>query len=253
MLTGSGKIDNPWFQEWFDSPYYHLLYQDRDESEAEYFLSNLLKYLQLSIDSRILDMACGNGRHAAYLADQGYEVVGFDIADAQIKAAKHKARSNLRFFKHDMQKPFQLGKFDLILNLFTSFGYFEEDETHQQVLNNVASSLNPGGLLVLDFMNVHYILNNLKPTETQYRDGVTFYINRYPENGFVKKRILVDDHGRFHHFKEKVRALELENFEEYLKEANFTIQKLFGNYDLDRFDPGHSERLIIIAEKQGHA
>lgn len=253
MAVSSNEKAQPWFKAWFDTPYYHLLYQDRDEAEARFFLDGLVNQLNLPKGARILDMACGNGRHAHYLAKLGYQVVGFDIADAQVQKARQLENNNLAFYQHDMRYPFNLGSFDLVLNLFTSFGYFEEEETHKQVIQNVADALEPKGLFIIDFMNVHYILNNLKPAETIEKNGVTFHVNRYKEHGFVKKRILVEDGNRNHLFKEKVRAFTLENFEVLLKEANFTLQNLFGSYDLADFDPQQSERLIIIAEKNHHA
>lgn len=252
MHSDFDQVDKPWFQQWFDSRYYHLLYQDRDDGEARYFLGNLFTYLALPTAARLLDMACGSGRHGECLANLGYQVVGFDIAEAQIKEAKAKENEKLCFYQHDMRKPFHLGKFDTILNLFTSFGYFENDKENQDVINNVNAALEVGGLFVLDFMNVNYVLNNLKPKETLEFNGVTFHLNRYWENGFVKKDIVVNDQERIHHFKEKVRALDLDNFESYMKEAKLSIQKVFGNYDLEPFDSNNSERLIIIAEKQGH-
>ncbi len=252
MHSESHQVNKPWFQQWFDSHYYHLLYQDRDNAEARYFIDNLLSYLPISKGARLLDMACGIGRHAEYLAESGYQVIGFDIAEDQIKQAKKKENDNLCFYRHDMRKPFNLGSFDTILNLFTSFGYFEEDSDNHHVLVNVNNALKVGGFLVLDFMNLHYVLNNLKPQETREFDGVTFHLNRYLENGFVKKDIVVNDKDRIHHFKEKVRALDIDNFEGYMKDAKFTIHKVFGNYDLEVFNSKSSERLIILAEKQGH-
>jgi len=254
MLLDSHQTDKPgWFQEWFDARYYHLLYKDRDEAEARFFLDNLLTFFAFPEEARILDMACGNGRHAAYLAELGYQVVGFDIAKGQISQARHYNMPNLQFYRHDMRAPFQLGNFDVIINLFTSFGYFDDSTDNQKVMSNAAASLSTGGLFVIDFMNIHYILNNLKPNETRYQEGVTFRINRYLEDGFLNKSIEVEDNGKKHHFKEKVRALTLDNFEVLLKAANFTIQQVFGNYALEAYDPAHSERLIIIAEKQDHA
>ena len=253
MFAGTNKTDKPWFKEWFDSPYYRLLYSERDEAEARKFINNLLKYLPLAGDGRILDLACGNGRHSVYLAELGYQVVGVDIAENQIKQAKPYENENLSFYKHDMRKPLNLGYFDVLLNLFTSFGYFELDEEHEQVIRNVEKSLKSGGWFLIDFLNVYKAVNNLRPHEIIHKSGCTFHINRYLENGFIKKDILVEDENKNLHFKEKVRALTLHNFEEYLKGTNFTVQKIFGDYNLNGFDPHKSERLIIAAQKNDHA
>ena len=101
--------DNPaWYQTWFDTPYYHILYQDRDIAEATLFLQNLLAYLKLEYHQSILDVACGKGRHALYLASQGFQVTGIDLSPNSISFAQEEAKSKnleVEFYVHDMRTP----------------------------------------------------------------------------------------------------------------------------------------------------
>ena len=117
-------IPEYWYTSWFNSPYYHILYKDRDYTEAGRFMDKLTADLQLEKGSKILDLACGKGRHSIYLSELGYDVTGADLSPKNIEAAKKYERPGLRFVIHDMCLPF-LEKFDAIFNLFTSFGYFE--------------------------------------------------------------------------------------------------------------------------------
>ena len=110
-----------WYQDWFNSPYYHLLYQHRDEQEAAEFIDRLMGYLHPREGSRMLDVACGKGRHAVQLARYGFEVTGIDLSEESIAFAKKTETPNLQFFRHDMRQPFYINYFHYAFNFFTSF------------------------------------------------------------------------------------------------------------------------------------
>ena len=117
-------IEKDWFESWFDSPYYHLLYSNRDEREADLFIKNLINYINPSTKSKILDLACGKGRHSKVLADLGFDVTGIDLSENSIVSAKKMENESLHFYTHDMRFPFRANYFDYTFNFFTSFGYF---------------------------------------------------------------------------------------------------------------------------------
>ena len=119
-----------WFKDWFNSPYYHLLYQNRDESEASRFIERLLEHLHPPKNARMLDIACGKGRHALQLASKGYDVTGIDLSPESIKFAEQFSHEKLQFFVHDMRRPFWIRYFNYAFNFFTSFGYFETMREH---------------------------------------------------------------------------------------------------------------------------
>src|SRR5690606_8758177 len=124
FLPAMAQAEHEWFKDWFNSPYYHLLYNHRDENEAIFFLDNLIAKLQPKPDARILDLACGRGRHAVYLRTKGFDVTGVDLSPENIRLAATTAGERLHFYVHDMRYLLLSNYFDLVLNLFTSFGYF---------------------------------------------------------------------------------------------------------------------------------
>ena len=238
-----------WFVHWFDSSYYHTLYKNRNEKEAQKFIDNLVQYLQISNGGKLIDIACGKGRHAFYFNSLGFDVVGIDLSPNSIRIAKKKMNPTLQFSVHDMREIYQKEKFDIATNLFTSFGYFEKDSDEQKSINAMTSNLKAGGILVIDFMNVEKVIANLLSKEQKIIDGITFNINRKLKNGYIIKDICVIDGRDKHYFQEKVKALTLTNFTELVCNAGLKIIDVFGNYKLDSFNFLDSERLILICNK----
>lgn len=236
-----------WFASWFDTSYYHTLYKHRDHTEAKVFMKNLLDFLNLSKDSLLLDLACGKGRHAIYLNKLGYNVIGADLSANSIKKAKKHENERLKFVEHDMRNSFET-KFDAIFNLFTSFGFFEDDNEDIAILNNIKNGLKKDGVAVIDYMNVKKVVANLVPKETQQINGIDFEITRYVENGFIVKEINFDADNAHHKYFEKVKYIDLEKMKSFNNAINFKIKHTFGDYQLNNFDEQNSDRLILVLE-----
>ncbi|HEX7844517.1 MAG TPA: class I SAM-dependent methyltransferase, partial [Chitinophagaceae bacterium] len=134
-----------WYKDWFNSPFYHKLYFERDENEAETFIKQLIEHLSAKPGSRMLDIACGKGRHSKILASMGFEVVGIDISPNSIAVAKQFEKDNLSFFIHDMRLPFWSNYYHYAFNFFTSFGYFKTRREHDDAIRTIARSLQPCG------------------------------------------------------------------------------------------------------------
>lgn len=234
-----------WFTSWFDTPYYHILYKDRDDKEAQVFMDNIVHYLNLPEDAKILDLACGKGRHSIYLNEMGFDVTGADLSENSIAKANKFANDKLRFVVHDMREPC-LKKYDAILNLFTSFGYFENEDDNFKTLNAIHESLTEYGFAVIDFMNVYTVIDNLVASEVKTVDEIDFHIKRKVVDGFILKEIDFEDKGQSYHFTEKVRALTLEDFEQMMEEAGIYLLDTFGDYKLKKFHKKESERLIML-------
>ena len=245
MSENTNLKTNNWFASWFDTPYYHILYKDRNYREAQIFMDNLTHYLNLPEKAKVLDLACGKGRHSIYLNQLGFDVIGADLSENSIAEASKNANDTLHFQVHDMREPFE-DKFDAIFNLFTSFGYFENDEDNLKTLVAIKDSLTEYGFAVIDFMNVNQVIANLVPTEVKTVDGIDFHIKRYVADNHIYKEIDFEDQGEKFHFTEKVKALTLEDFTQMMETAGIFLLDIFGDYKLKKFHKKDSERLIMI-------
>lgn len=238
------EIDN-WFTSWFDSPYYHILYKDRDNTEAELFMKLLSSFLNLPSEAEILDLACGKGRHSKSLNELGYNVTGVDLSRASIKHAKRFENDRLHFIVHDMSQVFPK-RFDAVFNLFTSFGYFDDEKDNLRTIKAIKEELKSDGFGVIDFLNLNYVLKNLVPLENKTIDNIRFRIERSIKNGYIIKNISFEDQGKKFNYTEKVKALTLKDFKSYFDEAGVSLKYCLGDYSLNEFDEELSERLILI-------
>ena len=240
-----------WYANWFNSHYYHILYNNRDEKEAEFFIDNLIKRLNLVTPSKLIDIACGKGRHATYFNTKGFDVTGVDLSQNSIEYAIRQSikKKNLSFKVHDMRELYKANHFDVATNLFTSFGYFEDETDEQKAINSISQSLKANGLLIIDFMNVNKVVDNLVVKEQKIIQSITFNIKRKVEDHYIIKDIEILDSNKKYEFQEKVKALNLDRFTTFVNEAGLKIIDIFGNYSLDRFDTKKSNRLILICKK----
>jgi len=238
-----------WFVDWFDTKYYHILYQDRNDEEAQLFMRNLIEFLKLKEHAKILDLACGRGRHSVFLNSLGYKVKGVDLSKNSIAFAKQFEKKKLSFSVHDMRLPFNK-KYHAIFNLFTSFGYFNDDETNIKVLSNIKNGLKKNGVAVIDFMNIETVTKNLTPSETVVKNDVAFHITRKVENNKIIKDIRFTVDNEAFHYTEKVQCLTLETIKDYISKAGLKLMNTFGDYNLSVFDVEKSKRLILIVSKK---
>ena len=245
MSDSTAKNSENWFSTWFDTPYYHILYKNRNDEEAQGFMDNITNYLNMPENGTILDLACGKGRHSIYLNQLGYQVTGVDLSENSIAIAQESSNETLQFKTHDMREPMN-ETFDAVFNLFTSFGYFDTHEDNIKTLKAIKESINEYGFGVIDFFNADFIIENLVAEETKEIDGITFHIKRSVENKKIIKEIRFKDKGESFFFTEKVSAFTLTDFEEMMEEAGIYLLEIFGDYKLRKFYKSQSERLIMI-------
>jgi len=243
---------NPWFKDWFNSPYYHQLYFNRDIKEAAAFIDKLIDYLKPPPTSSILDVACGRGRHSIMLAAKGFDVTGVDLSENSINEALKHETENLHFYLHDMRLPFRINYFDYAVNLFTSFGYFETRREHDNAIRMVAQSLKPNGTLVLDYLNTHYAEDHLIHQSEKEIDGVNYIITKWFDETHFYKKIIIEDELLHEplQFTEKVHKFSLGDFTEMFAFQGLQITEVFGDYNLGIYDIKKSPRLLMTAEKK---
>ena len=246
-LIGSRKN---WFKNWFDSEFYRKLYAHRNEKEAEELVCEIIHELQPNPGASMLDLGCGNGRHAKYLAARGFHVTGIDLAFSSIQQARAWECETLRFYRHDMREPFGDSCFDYVFNFFTSFGYFSGEE-NDRVIQNMVNSVRRHGFVMIDYMNVTHCVNGLVREEEKEIDGIVYRINRWTDEKYVYKRIEVDNVQAESPFiyTEKVMKLNEKDFREMLEKNGLKPIKVYGDYKLNEYQVETSPRLILLAQK----
>lgn len=238
-----------WFKTWFNTPYYHILYQDRDYEEGERFLENLIEKLNLNTDANIIDLACGKGRHSVFMNEMGFNVLGLDLSVESIAHNKTFENETLHFKVHDMREDIKSEKVNAVFNLFTSFGYFKTEEEDQSVFNSVSKILLKEGLFVLDFMNAESVKDQLQETEQIIKSGVTFNIQKKIVDQQILKDIRFTDKGIDHHFQENVQLHDLDSINNLAKNSGLERTELWGDYNLGIFNEKNSPRCINVFKK----
>jgi len=252
-------VARPWYIDWFNSPFYHKLYFEHNEEEAKRFIQKLIAFLQPPAGSRMLDAACGRGRHSRVLADMGFDVTGFDLSFDSIKYVKQFEKSagsggeNLQFFRHDMRFLFYANYFDYVFNFYTSFGYFPTRREHDDTMRSFAAALKPGGILLIDYLNVHYVEDHLVHHEIKKIADASFDINRWDDETHFYKKISISDASLIipEEHVEKIVKFSLGDFNDMLAFQNMQAIEVFGDYDLHPYDLVKSPRMIIVAKKNG--
>ena len=239
---------NEWFEDWFNSEYYHLLYQNRSQNEADLFIKNIVQKLKLGPEATVLDLGCGKGRHALKMSSFFNSVHGLDLSKNNIKIANSTKKDNMKFFIGDMRNFYHTTKYDYVFNLFTSFGYFNTTEENLDVLKCIHRQLKKNGHLLVDFLNPDVIRNDKFNSEEKKINDVHFNIEKSISGNFILKKIKIIDGNKQFHFNEKVQLFDLNDFEEMLLKTGYTIHSTFGNYDLENYHT-NSERLILWAQK----
>lgn len=243
--------EKAWYKEWFDSPYYHKLYFERDQNEASSFINNLINYLKPQPGSKMLDVACGRGRHSLTLAEKGFSLTGIDISSSSISYAKKFESESLEFFQHDMRLPFRVNYYDFAFNFFTSFGYFNTRREHDDTIRTIANCLKKNGIFVIDYLNVHYSEDHFIHHEEKTIDGVFYDIHRWQDDTHFYKKITVRDalltYPLVH--TEKVAKFSLGDFTDMLSYQHLQVQEVFGDYQLGNYHIRNKPRLIIVAKK----
>lgn len=242
-------MDTAWYRKSFQEDY-SILYKHRDEQSARQEVESLLRCLPLPESGRVLDFCCGDGRHSRALARHGYEVVGFDLSSYLLAEARRKTKNeNVTYYQYDMREVPFAEEFDVLFNLFTSFGYFEDDRENEIVIQRMAQALKPGGKLVLDYLNPEYVRKHLVPESVRDVNGKHIVEQRMIEDGFVVKKIVITEQGDERVFWERVRLYRVDEMKKMLEQAGIDVLAVYGDYNLDIYGP-ETKRMILFGQKK---
>jgi SAM-dependent methyltransferase len=233
-----------WFEEWFGEEYLQL-YPHRDAAEAERAVALIRARTGLEPGWRVLDVACGAGRHARAFEVAGAWCVGLDLSAALLRVAR--GVTGIPLVRADMRAlPVRAGSMDLTVNLFTSFGYFERDTEHAAALHEMVATLRPRGWFVIDFLNAAAVRTGLVPRERRQVGGAEVAVARSvsPDGRYVCKTITTAG-GRS--FTERVRLFAADEIEAMLAQAGVTIRHRYGDYDASPLAP-ESPRTLLFGQ-----
>ena len=241
-----------WYEEWFNTKEYFEIYKNRDDVEAETLAELILSNIKIDKGAKILDMSAGAGRHAINFAKRGFNVTAVDLSENLLKVAKENASVydfQIDFVHSDIRKFETSDKFNLVLNLFTSIGYFESDEENFELLRKAYNFLKPGGYFVLDYFNRNYLEENLVPSSVETINGTKINQNRSIQGNRVIKEIVIGKNGDTKKYFESVRMFSFDELQTELESIGFKINSTFGDLDGKPFVLETSPRVIIIASK----
>lgn len=234
-----------WFENWFNEDYL-ALYRHRDMADANRQISLILSTLQPTSAHRILDLGCGEGRHLEILHQRGLHATGIDLSPVLIQMG-HSRFPHLSLAVGDMRKI--KGKFDIILSLFTSFGYFDDDSENMVVFHSVSQALNPGGMYWLDYLNPGFVKANLRlETARELEPGLHVAEKRRIEGDMVIKDIVFRSEKGEKRYQERVKLYDRSQLEAMLRDAGLNPAGSFGDYDGSPWSP-EAPRTILFAEK----
>jgi ubiquinone/menaquinone biosynthesis C-methylase UbiE len=237
--------------EWYENSFgedYLIVYKHRDFCGARKEVDQMIAWLRLPPGSKVLDLCCGMGRHSLALAEEGYEVTGVDLSEVLLREARSQfGAEKVTWLRSDMRDLPLDGGFDAVVNLFTSFGYFEKDEEQVKVLREIYRLLKPGGKFVIDFLNPAYVIRHLVPHSTREDGENLIEESRRIEDGYVKKDIILttknDSTPRQYH--ERVKLYSLEEFKGMIEEAGLQLVAVHGSYEDEIYDEERSTRMIF--------
>ncbi|MFC1537661.1 class I SAM-dependent methyltransferase, partial [Gemmatimonadota bacterium] len=247
---------------------YLNVYSHRDENEAARAVNLIRKAIQPLLQEyekaavKILDLCCGQGRYSMLLAEEGYNVVGLDlskdllaVADQRWKVAGASGADNsgrLRLVRADMRRIPFVDAFHVMINMFTSFGYFDRDSDNQAVLDTSARALHNRGRFMIDYLNRDQVLKNLVGEDDSEIEGLTLrQSRRISQDGLrVEKNVQVTGPEGEDSYNESVRLYSLSEMETMLDHSGFSLEEVFGDYDCSAWS-AESPRLIMIGSKNG--
>ncbi|NHN30143.1 class I SAM-dependent methyltransferase [Paenibacillus agricola] len=243
-----------WYKKSFGDDYL-LVYKHRDIEDAYNEVKRMIEWLKLAEGSEVFDLCCGMGRHSMALTDCGFKVTGLDLSEVLLKeAVRLDTEQKVNWIQGDMRDVQLSQQFDAVVNLFTSFGYFEQDEENEKVLHEIYRLLKPAGQgqFIIDFLNPEFVERHIVPFSSREEGACTIEETRKLEDGFVRKTIVIREPGiEDRTYLEQVKLYHRDTFLAMLERAGLEVLNLYGDYDASPYSNAESKRMIFVGRRKG--
>jgi SAM-dependent methyltransferase len=243
-----------WFEdEIFWEKLYPFMFPDKVFEAAEGEIEKALVLADFH-GGDVLDLACGPGRHSVALAGKGYRVTGVDRSPFLLARAEERGRSgnvSIEWIEEDMRRFKRAEAFDLVVNLFTSFGYFDDGRDDALVLTRIYQNLKPGGALIMDILGKELMARHFRHTISAELDDGTLFIQRHEIIdgwGRVRNQWILVENDEAVSFRFQTTLYSGKELKILLKQTGFKNSKLFGDLDGNEYGV-NARRLIAVAWK----
>ncbi len=245
-------------QSWYNKDEFWLtfesiLFNQKRLADTASQVDHIIKLLQIKEDAKMLDLCCGIGRHSLELSRRGFKVTGVDRTKSYLDKAKNQAKSEglkIEFVHDDMRTFCRADAFDVVVNIFTSFGYFEDLEDDRKVVNNVFRSLKSGGKFLIEAEGKEILARKFRERDWNKIDEYIILEDRKLINNWEKiesRWIILKDDQRIEH-KLILRLYSAVEINSLLKQCGFSDVKVYGS--LEGIDYDHrAKRLVVVAQK----
>jgi len=241
-----------WWQKYFTEDYLKLYGHTEQRAPSE--VAAVLRMLQIKPPAKILDLCCGFGRHAIVLAGEGFDVTGIDISERFLQMARKRADLvgvKLNLEKADMRHIQHLHEFDAVINLFTAFGFFENESEDLMVLEGVARSLKRDGQFIIDTVNRDHIIHSLQPKRWTIDNGTVVLEERFFD--YFKSRLeisleLIDKDNGNRRLEYSFRLYTLTEMLNLFQKVGLKLTEVYGDFNGSLYS-AQSPRLIMVARK----
>ena len=230
-----------------------LLFNQQRQSLAKEQVNKIEKLLQIDESAQILDLCCGNGRHSIELSERGFDVTGVDRTERYIEAARLEAKKrnlNAMFVVGDMRDYRSPNRYDVILNLFGSFGYFEDPSDDHKVIENMYDSLRPGGQLLIETMGKEILARDFRAREwVEEGDLLILSEKKVTQNwGRIETRwIAIRGTERIEH-RVSIRSYSAIELSSLFDTCDFSEVQVYGSLDGTKYDQ-EAQRLVVVGCK----
>ena len=251
--------------DWYKTAFrydYLRVYRHRNDEEARRQVDFLMDSLDVPSSCEVLDLGCGDGRHSLELTRRGFRVTGLDLSEELLERARHRTADeglDITFIQGDMRDPPAVRAYDLVVNFFTSFGYFREDGENARVLEAISRALRPGGHFLMDYLNREYVISTLVPSDRRNVEGMEVEQRRWitgdpsEAGGHVRinKQVRIREDGAERSYDESVRMYTLEELEALMDRAGLRVTRTYGDFD-GRPVSGDTPRNILVGRSIPH-